>query len=404
VSERDESRSRARVVHAREIPDRIRVTRYERAPEIGPRVLFFSGGTALRRVSRVLTRFTHNSVHLITPFDSGGSSAKIRQAFPIISVGDLRNRLMALADTQLQGHPEVYELFAHRFPDEGSNTELRGELANMVEGRHSLVLAVAEPMRKLVRVHLGFFAQRMPLTFDLRGASIGNLILAGGYINNDNDIEAVLFLFSKLVAARGVVRPVIDRNLHLAAELQDGSIVVGQHRLTSRREPIPAPIRRLMMSSDVNQLVPTPHVGIERGTAELIERAELIVFPIGSFYTSLLANLLPRGVGRSVARAGCPRVYVPNIGPDPEQLGLATADLVRILVDQLRADFDDQPAPERLIDFVLVDSRGGDYQGGLDFAAIEATGAEIIDVPLVSDRSAPHHDASLLVEALLSLV
>ena len=56
------------------LPDPTRVERCARLPELGPKVLFFSGGTALRDVSRRLKRYTHNSIHLITPFDSGGSS------------------------------------------------------------------------------------------------------------------------------------------------------------------------------------------------------------------------------------------------------------------------------------------------------------------------------------------
>ena len=53
-----------------------RVERYWRTPSRGPRILFFSGGTALRGIARELKRFTWNSIHLVTPFDSGGSSAK----------------------------------------------------------------------------------------------------------------------------------------------------------------------------------------------------------------------------------------------------------------------------------------------------------------------------------------
>ena len=35
----------------------------------------------------------------------------------------------------------------------------------------------------------------------------------------------------------------------------------------------------------------------------MIRHAELLCFPMGSFYTSVIANLLPRGVGRSIAAA-----------------------------------------------------------------------------------------------------
>ena len=89
-------------------------------------------------------------------------------------------------------------------------------------------------MRRVVRTHLRFFSDRMPRDFDLRGANIGNLILAGGYLANDRNIESVLYLFSKLVEVRGSVRPVCDANLHLRAELEDGSQTVGQHRLTGK--------------------------------------------------------------------------------------------------------------------------------------------------------------------------
>ena len=40
---------------------------------------------------RGLKHYTHNSIHLITPFDSGGSSAVIRRTFRVLSVGDIRN-------------------------------------------------------------------------------------------------------------------------------------------------------------------------------------------------------------------------------------------------------------------------------------------------------------------------
>ncbi|MCP4471371.1 MAG: hypothetical protein GY815_11925 [Gammaproteobacteria bacterium] len=36
------------------IPDPVRVDRYRRAPELGPQILFFSGGTAINTLSRLL--------------------------------------------------------------------------------------------------------------------------------------------------------------------------------------------------------------------------------------------------------------------------------------------------------------------------------------------------------------
>ncbi len=403
----EERRRRISLTQSRRVPDPIRLARYSRAPEIGPTVLFFSGGSALRKASRVLTEYTHNSIHLITPFDSGGSSAKLRDAFPMISVGDLRNRLMALADTRLLGHPEVYRLFDTRLPTDTSDApcaELQLRIAAMVDGSDPLVTAVPLPLRTLIRHHLGYFVEHMPAKFDLRGASIGNLILAGGYLNNRSDIDAVIFLFSKLVAVRGIVRPVVDSNLHLSAALADGTVVVGQHHITSREVPLAAPIRELRLTETIEAPEQRVHVEIDERTAELIADAELICFPVGSFWTSVIACLLPRGAGRAVARVECPKVYVPNCGVDPEELGLAPHDQVRLLLEQLRRDAGEDTPTERLLHLVLVDSERGEYGGGLDIDRIEALGVEVVDTPLISDESAPLIEPRRLVELLLSLV
>ncbi len=385
------------------VPDAIRLERYARAPELGPQVLFFSGGTALRNTSRALTEYTHNSIHLITPFDSGGSSAKLRDAFPMLAVGDLRNRLMALADTRLKGHPAVYKLFAHRFSKQAEQEELREKLTQLVRGEDRLVASIPTPLQRLIRTTLGHFAENMPSDFDLRGASIGNLILAGGILNNDGDIDAVIFLFSKLVEVHGLVRPVVDADLHLAAELENGDIVVGQHKLTSRQTPLASPIASLRLAKSLDDAT-TAEVHIDSRTEELIAEAELVVFPIGSFFTSVVACLLPRGVGRAVSTAACPKVYVPNCGRDPEQQGMSTADTVARLIAQLRTDAGPDVPTHRLLNVVAVDSRRGDYPGGLDINAIEALGVSVVDVDLVTDESAPLLDPHRLVEVLLSLV
>lgn len=85
-------------------------------PDGGSRILFFSGGTALAPVAAELSRHTRNAVHVITTFDSGGSSAELRRAFDMPAVGDIRARIMALADRSLEGNPETVELLGYRLP------------------------------------------------------------------------------------------------------------------------------------------------------------------------------------------------------------------------------------------------------------------------------------------------
>lgn len=365
--------------------------------------MFFSGGTALKKVSRRLKHYTHNSIHLITPFDSGGSSATLRAAFRMPSVGDLRNRLMALADESVQGNPEIYALFAHRFSTVASPESLSENLDAMIRGRDSMISKIPDPMRKIIRTHLRYFRERMPPDFDLRGASIGNLILTGGYLANGHHLDPVIFLFSKLVEARGVVRPIVGANLHLIAELEDGTRVQGQHRITGKdAPPIQSPVADLYLSATLGPIEPG-RVAIRDKVRGLIAQAELICYPIGSFYSSLIANFLPRGVGQAISQNGAPKVYVPNSGHDPEQIGMTVERCVMTLIKHLHRGTPKALPTSRLLNFILVDTKRGVYPEPFSPKAIERMGVRVLDTELVTDESAPYYDAAKLAEALISL-
>ena len=320
------------------LPDPIRLARYEKVPDLGPRLLFFSGGTALRDLSAHLIRYTHNSIHVITPFDSGGSSAQLRNAFHMPAVGDIRNRLMALADQGIHGNQEIFALYSYRLPKNAGRDSLVEEISRMARGKHRLVARIPDPMRKLIRNHLFSFLDSMPESFDLRGASIGNLILAAGYLNNRRLLDPVIYLFSMLVRVRGTVRPVVNKHRHLVAELDSGELRVGQHQFTGKQtEPISEEIRRVYLAS--NKKAPEPvEVQIRSKMRELIRSADLICYPMGSFYSSLVANLLPSGVGDAICGVRCPKIFVPNTYPDPELRGLDPTRQTEILLSYLKAD------------------------------------------------------------------
>jgi len=392
-----------RITRPVHLPDRVRLNRYLRAPELGPRILFFSGGTALTKTSRAIKRYTHNSLHLVTPFDSGGSSAKLRQAFSMPSIGDLRSRLVALADENITGHPEVYQLFSYRFPVDQTADELLARLDLMIRGKEPLVAAISNPMRRLIRNQLGYFREAMPDDFDLRGASTGNLILAGGYLNNHKHLDPIIFLFSKLVNVLGTVLTVVNDDLHLAADLEDGNCITGQHRLTGKEvAPLESPINRLFLSSDPDKPV-AAKAEMRKKYRRLIQQAELICYPPGSFYTSLVASLLPTGVGSAIAATDCPKVYIPNLGHDPEQIGMTLDSAVLTLLDYLRADNDDKCPNWKLLNFVLIDSKRGNYPSSLSAPLMQELGIRVIDTRLISKQSAPYYDAELLASTLLSL-
>jgi CofD-related protein of GAK system len=385
------------------MPDPLRISRYQRAPELGPKILFFSGGSALTGLSRTLKHFTHNSIHLVTPFDSGGSSAKLRDAFNMPSIGDLRSRLIALADDSVTGHPEIVKLFAHRFPLSGDPEDIKHRLLHLARGKDKLISGISNPMRCLICNQLGYFLDTMPQDFDLHGASLGNLILAGGYLNNHQYLDPIIFLFSKLINVQGVVRATVNDHLHLGADLEDGRRILGQHRLTGKETaPLTSPIKRLFLTRSMDEYQPTG-AELRKKVRKLIQNAELICYPPGSFFTSLLANLLPDGVADAIASNGNPKVLIPNLGQDPEQIGMDMSDVLDMLLATLRQRAPADRADADLVNVVLMDSKNGHYQGRLPHRKLAAKGIQLVDTHLVSKRSAPYYDNELLVSALLSL-
>jgi len=391
------------VNRAVDMPDPLRIGRCRRAPEFGPRVLFFSGGTALNEISRALKYYTHNSIHLVTPFDSGGSSAKLRQAFDMPSIGDLRSRLMALADETITGHPEIYSLFGYRLPKDAPTPELAVRLGQIIHGKDPLIDDISNPMRRLIRSQLEHFHDAMPDNFDLSGASIGNLIIAGGFHGNHQHLDPIIFLFSKLVHVRGTVRATVNTSLHIGADLRDGSRVIGQHRLTGKEvAPITSPITQLFLSDNADTYIPA-EADLRKKNRKLIGQADIICYPPGSFYTSLIANLLPKGVGAAIAGNDCPKVYIPNLGEDPEQLGLDGETALNTLLQYLHADDPKAYPSQRYLDFVLVDKRARSSMSNLPEPLLKNLGIQVVETRLVSKTSAPYYDPDLLVSALLSL-
>ncbi|WP_102867280.1 GAK system CofD-like protein [Pseudovibrio exalbescens] len=382
------------------LPDPVRINRYKRVPELGPKLLFFSGGTALNGISRTLKAYTHNSAHLITPFDSGGSSAILRQAFDMPAIGDVRSRLMALADESLLGHPEVYQLFSHRLPKTASHTTLRHELAGLVGGSHPLIAAVPMPMRGLIQNQFHYFALAMPEDFDLRGASLGNLILAGGYLNNNRELDPIVFLFSKLVNTLGHVTVSTNEKLHLAARLEDGRIIVGQHKMTGKEvDPITSPIIDVFLTTSLDSMEPVD-VPFPLRRQDLVLEADLICYPPGSFFSSVLANLLPRGVGRTIAENGNPKVYVPSLGTDPELTGISPTQAVERLISQLKKDAGASTPTSQLLNFIVADTCFADY---LDIGILKDHKIELVALPLARKNEPGKYDSQKLVDVLLSL-
>jgi CofD-related protein of GAK system len=377
------------------------------APALGPALLFFSGGTALRPLCRKLKLYTQRSIHVITPFDSGGSSAEIRRAFSMLSVGDLRNRLLALADESGESNGALYRLFSYRLPKGRPQADLKQELLTLAAGAHPLVSALSDPVKTPITSTLRYMASILPGDFDLAGANVGNLLLTGIFLSHDRDMDGVMLLVGKMLGVLGTVLPASRVDAQLAVRLRDGEVVVGQHRITGKEVPaLASPIEALFLTRGFDSETPIA-VPASAAVLQRIADADLVCYPYGSFYSSVLANLLPRGIGSAVAAVRCPKVYVPNWGKDPEQLGMTLSDTVQRLIDTVRLD-----APEAsvrdVVQRVLIDSSHLEYSLPLDVARVEQLGVEVLDVPFASDPgfakgSPAEPDFTRLAELLVSL-
>jgi hypothetical protein len=102
-----------------------------------------------------------------------------------------------------------------------------------------------------------------------------------------------------------------------------------------------------------------------------------------------------------VAANACPKVFVPSTGLDPEARGLSVSAQAGVLRRHLAGS--GAPTESEVLGHVIVDTRNGEYPGGINRKGLKDQGLDVVDCPLVTARSAPNIDERLLSEVLLSL-
>ncbi len=310
----------------------------------GPFV-FFSGGTALRGLAAELAERHVPSVHLVTTFDSGGSSGVLRNILRLPAVGDLRSRLLSLAPAALPERP-LLEMRLSNTGEEAAGRELRALLSEVRAPR-----GLKQHRWGCLRRLLLSFARRLPLETDLRHACIGNFVLAEQCVRGGSLASAVDFL-GRFIGAFGAVRPVTEACADLRVRLANGVEIVGQHRFTGKFfSPIEAPIRQISLTMPAS--APLRVLDDIRG-------AGIVCYPVGSFYSSVLAALLPSGIRWALEKIAAPRVFMPNSFPDPELCGQTLLEQVDVLrghapVTHLLADPDDRRYPGGVPELALRD-------------------------------------------------
>ena len=368
-----------------------------------PAIVFFSGGTALNGLAAELMKINPDCAYIITTFDSGGSSAALREVFDMPAVGDVRNRMLALADTSSPEKANIVALLNTRLPRYADRTALYGQLSHLANGSHALMDGFSEIVRKILADRFALFIELAGDNFDPVNASLGNIVLAAGFMAHQRVLAPPIAQLSRLIGARGIVRAATVDNGHLAVRLMNGEILAGQHLFTGKdREPVASPIDGMWICSGVDDPWPRSVHGSSLAI-NLVNNADMLVYPMGSFYSSTLAALSPQGLGQAVVGNPCPKVFVPNMGFDPELIGHDIHLQVERLMEVLRLDTAAHISPNKGLNYILIDSENGRYQEKQDFAALEKLPLKVIDRRLVSDESEGLIDPRLLSPVLMEL-
>jgi uncharacterized cofD-like protein len=321
------------------------------------RVVAIGGGTGLSTLLRGLRHHVITAgqpdpppgaiadlAAVVTVTDDGGSSGRLRKDFNMLAPGDLRNCMVALSEEEAL----LARLFNHRFRAGDS----------------------------------------------LQGHNFGNLFLAA-LTEITGDFAQAVQLSSKILATRGRIYPATTANTTLVAEMDDGSFVRGETRITASHRRI------VELTLDPPNPAPLPE------TMEAIERADLITVGPGSLYTSLITNLLVQGIPAALARARGVRVYISNLMTEAnESLGLTASEHIERIYEHTGAP---------IFDYALVNTAPFSPDTLARYAAeaaspifpdidrIEALGVRCIAGDFASEENVVRHAAGRVTGALLAL-
>jgi uncharacterized cofD-like protein len=330
------------------------------ARERGLRVVAIGGGTGLSTLLKGLKRFVLSPAEIlsdkdspcirdlsavVTVSDDGGSSGRLRKELNMLPPGDIRNCIVALSEDEAL----LSKLFRHRF-EKGSGLE---------------------------------------------GHSFGNLFLAA-LTSLTSDFSEAVRLSSEILLTRGHIYPATTSNIELEALMEDGTRVRGETKITASK----GRIRELF-------LVP-PNVGPMPQTLEAIAHADLITIGPGSLFTSLIPNLLVRGIAQAIVESPATKVYICNLMTQAnESLDLTAADHIRAL---------NRHAQKQIFDFALINRTSvsdelkikyaseGACQIVNDLDAVEALGVIPVLGDYLDEGGVARHNTSRVARDLMHLI
>ena len=311
------------------------------------KIVAIGGGHGLSTMLRGLKRYTKDITAIVTVADDGGGSGMLREDLGILPPGDIRNCILALANTE----PTMEQLLNYRFT-EGS----------------------------------------------LAGQSFGNLFLAAMDGISGSFDEAV-HRMGEVLAITGRVLPVTNQSVHLEAEFVNGSRVLGESKIFYAKKRNDCRIRQVRLVPEHPKPLPE--------SIEAIAQADLILLGPGSLYTSIIPNLLVDGVAEAIAKSRALKILVMNImTQDGESDGYTGADHVRALLHHGAPGIIDVCIANNAVigEAILAPYRQeGVEQLRLEREEIETMGIQVEEYPMATGERYIRHDTYALASAIMEV-
>lgn len=258
------------------------------------KVVVIGGGTGTFATLSGLKKFPVDLTAIVTVADNGGSTGRLRDQFGILPPGDFRMALVALSPED-DDQQVLRQLFLYRFS--------QGE-----EG--------------------------------LKGHNFGNLFLTA-LTDILGSEEKALAYASKILRIKGRVLPVSTQPLNLVAQYENGEILRGESSIDDPPETHDP-------HQKIKELWLEPNAVCSPLVTDAILSADLIVLGPGDLYTSILPNLLVKGVSAALQKTSAKAAFVINL---MTKLGQTANFTAKDFVNEV------EKYMQRLPDLVLVDSK-----------------------------------------------
>lgn len=218
-------------------------------------VVVIGGGTGLSVMLRGLKQIRNiNLTAIVTVADDGGSTGRIRRQFHIPAMGDVRNVMCSMAEEETI----FTTLMNFRFGGEAH---------------------------------------------DVGGHNLGNLILTALTQTTGSFMEAIR-TFSKFLNVKGQIVPSSLQVITLYAVMEDGTIVRGESNIPS-------------FDNRIEKVFYQEKVEPTREALQAIHEADVIVYGIGSLYTSILPNVIVDGIVEQLRANPAKKIYFCNAMTQP---------------------------------------------------------------------------------------